>query len=504
MGGGVPGHALDGLGGVDELFHLGLFVVGVLELLGQLQGLLQGDVEGPRAAGDQLGDGVHLGVGHIQHPAHVPHRTAGGHGAEGDDLGHMVGPVLPGDIVDDLLAAADAEVDVDIGHGHPLRVQEALEVQVILHRVQVGDIQAVGHHGARRRAAPRSHGDTVILGVGDEVGNDEEVVHKAHLPDHAHLVPQLLQVLRGLRRVAPAEAVHAQLLKVGVPVGPAIRQLEVGQVVLAELELHIAHIRNFGGVLQGLGAVGKEGRHLLLALDVKLLGLELHAVGVVHRPARLDAHEDVLHLGVLPPQVVGVVGGDEGNARLLVEAHQSGVHLPLGGDAVVLELQVVAVLPEPLPHLQGHLFGLVVVPGGEQLGHLAPQAGGAGDEAAAVLLQQVQIDTGLHVKALQEGLRHHVGQVPVPLLVPAQKHQVGEVGVILVHLLEPGPAPGGHIHLTADDGLDPLRLAGLVEVDHPVHDAVVGDGHRLLAQLLHPLDQLVDPAGAVQKGKLSM
>ena len=121
-----------------------------------------------------------------------------------------------------------------------------------------------------------------------------------------------------------------------------------------------------------------------------------------------------------------------------------------------------------------------------------------------MLLQQVQVNAGLHVKALQESLGHHVGQVAVPLLVPAQEHQVGEVGVILVHLLEPGPAPGGHIHLTADDGLDPLRLAGLVEVDHPVHDAVVGDGHRLLAQLLHPLDQLVDPAGPVQKGKLGM
>ena len=81
---------------------------------------------------------------------------------------------------------------------------------------------------------------------------------------------------------------------------------------------------------------------------------------------------------------------------------------------------------------------------------------------------------------------------------------MGEVGVILVHLLEPGPAPGCHIHLTADDGLDPLRLAGLIEVDDPVHDAVVGDGHRLLAQLLHPLDQFIDPAGAVQKGKFGM
>ena len=504
VGGGVAGHALDGLGGVDELAHLGAGVVGLLQLFGQLQGLLQGDVQGTRTAGYLLGQGVHLSVGHIQHPAHVPDGRSGGHGTEGDDLGHVVGAVLSGNVVDDLLTAADAEVDVDIRHGDALGVQEALEVQVILHGVQVGDVQAVGHHGASRRATARSHRDAVIFGVGDEVGDDEEVVHKAHLADHGHLIFQLLAVLLGLAGIAAQESLLAQVLKIGVAVLPALGQLEVGQVVLAELKFHVAGLGDLGGVLQGLGALGEQGGHLLLGLDVKLLSLKLHPPGIVHRLARLDAHKDVLHLRVLAGKVVGVVGAHQGDTRLPVQAQDALVHLALGGDAVVLELQVVAVLPKELPHFQGHLFGFVVLPRHEELGDLAAQAGGQGDEPAAVLPQQVQVDTGLDVKALQKGLRDHVGEVAVALLVAAQQHQVREGGVVLVDLLKAGAAPGRHIDLAADDRLHPRILAGPVEVDDAVHDPVVGDGNRLLADVLYPLHQLFDAAGPVQQGKLSM
>ena len=64
--------------------------------------------------------------------------------------------------------------------------------RVVLHRVHIGDVHAVGHHGPGGGAAARTHGDVVALGVADEVGHDEEVVHKAHLADHGHLIFQLL------------------------------------------------------------------------------------------------------------------------------------------------------------------------------------------------------------------------------------------------------------------------------------------------------------------------
>ena len=101
---------------------------------------------------------------------------------------------------------------------------------------------------------------------------------------------------------------------------------------------------------------------------------------------------------------MGIVGGDQGDARLLMEAQQPPVHLPLDRDAVVLELQIVAVLPKQLPHLQGCLLRLLVVPRHQQLGDLSAQAGRAGDQAAAVLPQQVHVNAGLDIKALQKRL----------------------------------------------------------------------------------------------------
>jgi hypothetical protein len=88
--------------------------------------------------------------------------------------------VLVGDVVDDLAAALLAEVHVEVGHRHPLRVEEALEQQVVGERIEVGDAQRVGHQGAGARAAAGAHRDVVLLGPVDEVGHDEEVAGELH------------------------------------------------------------------------------------------------------------------------------------------------------------------------------------------------------------------------------------------------------------------------------------------------------------------------------------
>ena len=79
---------------------------------------------------DELGQPVHFARRDLEHPAHVAHRRARLHGPERDDLSHAVAPVPLAHILDDLAAALEAEVDVDVGHRHPLGIQEALEQQV--------------------------------------------------------------------------------------------------------------------------------------------------------------------------------------------------------------------------------------------------------------------------------------------------------------------------------------------------------------------------------------
>ena len=285
--------------------------------------------------GHQLGDDVHIGVGHIQYPAHVPDHAPGGHGAEGDDLSHMVIAVLAADVVHHLAPAGIAEVHIDIRHTHPLRVQEPLKVQAVLHGVDIGDAEAVADHGPRRAAAARSHRDAHAFGVAHEVGHDEEIVGKAHFLDHVLLVFQLAPVFV-IIAVPGLVALVAQLFQIGKAVIP-LRQLEFRQVVLAEGKFKVAHLRDLLGVFQCALVALEQRRHLCLAAEVEVLRLVAHPVFIVHRFAGLDAQQDVMGLGVLLPKIVGVIGADHGDAGLLMDLQDRLVHDLLIPDAVILQ-----------------------------------------------------------------------------------------------------------------------------------------------------------------------
>jgi hypothetical protein len=112
--------------------------------LTQLRDLLYrlGDRQVVRGArGNELGEPVHFAGWDLEHAADVAHRRARLHGPEGDDLSHAVSAVPFAHVLDDFPAAFEAEVDVDVGHRHPLRIQEPLEEQVEPERIDVGNAQ---------------------------------------------------------------------------------------------------------------------------------------------------------------------------------------------------------------------------------------------------------------------------------------------------------------------------------------------------------------------------
>ena len=184
MGGGVAGHALELPGEVDDALDPRVGVVLAAQVGADLEGLLEPD---PQLVGDGLGDPVDVAIAVAEDPADVPDGGPGEHRPEGDDLGDMVLAVLPGDVGDDLVAAVVLEVDVDVGHRHPVGVQEALEGQLVGDRVDRRDAQRVGHDRARS-AAPAGRLDALLAGEADEVGDDQEVAGVAHPGDHAELV----------------------------------------------------------------------------------------------------------------------------------------------------------------------------------------------------------------------------------------------------------------------------------------------------------------------------
>ena len=169
---------------IDDLAHDRIGVVRRLQLLPGLHRVLEVDL---RPFGDELRDAVDRAVGHVEHAAGVADRRARHHRPERDDLGDAVAAVLLGGVVDHAVAAGHGEVDVDVGHRLPARVQHPLEEEVVLHRVDLRDVEAVGDERAGGRSSAGADADPARSRERDEVPDDEEVVGEAHLADRLQL-----------------------------------------------------------------------------------------------------------------------------------------------------------------------------------------------------------------------------------------------------------------------------------------------------------------------------
>ena len=71
------------------------------------------------------------------------------------------------------------------------------------------------------------------------------------------------------------------------------------------------------------------------------------------------------------------------------------------------------------------------------------------------------------------------------------------VAINFIYLIKAGT--GGHIDLTADDGLDACLFCSLVKLHTAVHNAVVGAGNGSLTALFYAVHQLVNAAGTIQQ-----
>jgi hypothetical protein len=455
--------------------------------------------------GHQRGDLVAIGGRHAESARHIADATTRLELVHGDDLADVVLAVLARDVLDDLLTAVHAEVDVEVGHGDALGVEEALEEQLVGDGIDIRDAHAVGDQRAGARAAARPHGDAVLLGVVDEIPDDEEVAWEVHLLDDPHLQLQpgavmirieLLAKTRG-RGQAFGQALVRQLGQVGTGI-VALGHLELRQVGLAQLELDVAHVADAFGVFQRLGQILEQHLHFLRRTQVVGVRRVMHALGIVDRGLHAHAHQDLVGARVPPFEIVAIVGGDDGNAGLLGNLDDAGVDLFLIGHAIGLHLQEVVAPAHDVVVLARHLLGLFHAAVEDRARHRAAQARGQGHQSLGVPTQQLPVDARVVIEALQKSHRVEVRQIFPTREVLGQKHQVVAAALGAIQSIL------GHVGFAAQDGLDPVGSGLQIEIESAEQVPMVGHGHLSHAQRQRLGEKLVEANGAIEQAVLGV
>ena len=306
VGRGIPEQAFDllavGEKAVDDFFRLRLFPKA------GLVGQRLFDRDGFDAFdGDQLGQAVDLSVRHLKHAAHVADGGFGQKRAKRDDLPHPVAAVFFLHVTDHLFAAVHTEVDVEVRHRDPFGVEETFEQEPIAERVEVRDGEGVGHERPRAGPPARTHGNVVVLGPFDEVGDDQEVARKPHALDHAQfeIEPRLIVFYRGGRvdhsqtRLEPFLGLAAQFFDL------VLGKTRQYGVVFGRREGAAAC--NFNGVLKRFWQISEERRHFGRRLEVVLLGQTAPRLGLIDIGALGDANQGIMrlvHFGLVEIDVI--------------------------------------------------------------------------------------------------------------------------------------------------------------------------------------------------------
>jgi hypothetical protein len=455
---------------IEQLLDARIAVVHRLEL--RLDAERLGDRERLRGRlpRDEVRDGLRLDRRDADAPRHVLHDALALQLRERRDLPDARLAVLLLHVRDDLVAPLHAEVDVEVGHADPLRVEEALEEEVIRDGIEVRDAHRVRDDAPRTRAAPRADGDAALLRVTDEVPHDEEVAGELHRRDDVELDLEPLRV----RLAVDVLALHRELLdaaekplarhvaEVALGVVP-LGHLEAREHRLAQLERELAPLGDGERVRDGLRMRREELGHLGGRLQEHLARAVVALLRLLVRAARLDAREVEVRLGVGALGVVHVVRRHERQRELGRELHEDAVEHRLLRQPVVLQLDVQAprlqrvaqrhqrVPPPALPFFE------------DRLRHETAHAPRRHHEALRVPRHVLHRERrALHVRA-----RAQPHEVLVSLVRRRERRQVH------------GVAPAAdHLELAPEDGLHVRLLRRLVERDGAEHVAVVrhGDG----------------------------
>ena len=441
---------------------------------------------------DHLGKTVGFAYGETQYASHVANGVLGSHRAESDNLTHVVVAVLAVNVIYYFSAAIHTEVHVEVGHRFALRIEETLEHQIEAERLHLRDTDKIGYHAACAAAATGSDGYAVGLGIIDEVPHDEVVIHKAHTAYDVVLVLDTVDDLLGGIGIFLGETLLHQLPQI-VGRGHSVRRsVQRQKFLLAEVD--VAFVGDFEGGLHSFRQIGEEQRHLIVIFEIEFLPLKLHSVRIVQILAHLDAHHYVLYLGILFVEIMDVVGDDYLDVEFSRQSDKLRHNLVLFLYPVALYLYVI-VLAEQLFVLDSQLPRLFGAIGKQQTGQLPGYTGGQTYKPFGILLQRLEVNTGLVIKSLYESDGIESAQIVIADVVLGKQNKV-KVFLVLetdaVQIL-------AHIKFATDDGLDAGGVRRFEKLPGAVHIAVIGNGDGGHIEFLAAFEHLVDARCAVQK-----
>ena len=172
----------------------------------------------------------------------------------------------------------------------------------------------------------------------DKVPDNQEIIHVAHIFDHAQLIGQAIPHGTVIVRVALCQSVKAELIQI-FPGGIALRHIVFGKLGNAEFNLHITALRDFSCIFQCLFRIRKKRFHFLRGFHIILTALVAHLVLVRQLLASLDTEQDIMRLHVLRIGIMTVIGGYQRDLKLLTHTQQRLIDGLLFRNAVILQLQ---------------------------------------------------------------------------------------------------------------------------------------------------------------------
>ncbi len=218
-------------------------------------------------------------------------------------------------------------------------------------------------------------------------------------------------------------------------------------------------------------------------------------------------------------QIVAIVCGHQRNAGFPREADNLRIDALFDVQALVLNFEKEISLAENVAQAVGGLARLIRPLFHQIFGDCAAQARRQSNQAAAVLGQQVVIDSGLVVKTFQVSRGDELDQIAIPFRIFAEQNEVVGAalpgfgdrricmavgGIALRRFAAIVAASLGDVHFAADDRLDAARLGCVVERFRRKEIAVIGDSHGRHFPARGFIDDLFEIARSIQQAVIRM